>query len=40
MNENFNRIVVCKNLKNLFYGGLESIFFCVVVVVVYKNIGN
>lgn len=39
-NENFNRIVACKNPKNLFYGGSESTSFRVAAAVAHKSIGK
>lgn len=39
-NENFNRIVTCKNPKNVFFGGSESTSFRVAAAVAHKNIGH
>ena len=39
-NENFNRIVACKNPKNFFYSGSESTAFRVAAAVAHKNIGH
>lgn len=39
-NENFNKIVACKNPKALYYSGSESTSFRVAAAVAHKNIGH